>query len=78
MLKCSLNDLSETFAQVHEVQDLGNRSRLVVMAYRRIKIVNQIFEDANSKVEHGMKNTFSYCICLLHNKVTFYRNLMFC
>ncbi|KOC66312.1 Lon protease-like protein, mitochondrial [Habropoda laboriosa] len=28
-----------TFAQIHEVQDLGNRLRLVVMAHRRIKIV---------------------------------------
>ncbi|EZA59062.1 lon protease homolog, mitochondrial isoform X2 [Ooceraea biroi] len=41
-----------TFAQVHEVQDLGNRLRLVIMAHRRIKIVNQIFEDVNSKAEH--------------------------
>ncbi|XP_024868385.1 lon protease homolog, mitochondrial isoform X2 [Temnothorax curvispinosus] len=41
-----------TFAQVHEVQDLGNRLRLVIMAHRRIKIVNQIFEDATPKVEH--------------------------
>ncbi|XP_018312182.1 lon protease homolog, mitochondrial isoform X2 [Mycetomoellerius zeteki] len=50
----SLNDIYSIgiFAQVHEVQDLGNRLRLVVMAHRRIKIVNQIFEDANSKVEH--------------------------
>ncbi|XP_029055598.1 lon protease homolog, mitochondrial [Osmia bicornis bicornis] len=34
-----------TFAQIHEVQDLGNRLRLVVMAHRRIKIVGQILED---------------------------------
>ncbi|XP_025995543.1 lon protease homolog, mitochondrial isoform X1 [Solenopsis invicta] len=47
-----------TFAQVHEVQDLGNRLRLVIMAHRRIKIVNQILEDANQKVEHEMKLTF--------------------
>ncbi|XP_077254303.1 lon protease homolog, mitochondrial isoform X1 [Temnothorax americanus] len=47
-----------TFAQVHEVQDLGNRLRLVIMAHRRIKIVNQIFEDATPKVEHEMKLTF--------------------
>ncbi|XP_014477922.1 PREDICTED: lon protease homolog, mitochondrial isoform X2 [Dinoponera quadriceps] len=38
-----------TFAQVHEVQDLGNRMRLVVMAHRRIKVVSQIFEDGNTK-----------------------------
>ncbi|XP_017885289.1 lon protease homolog, mitochondrial isoform X2 [Ceratina calcarata] len=34
-----------TFAQIHEVQDLGNRLRLVVMAHRRIRIVGQILED---------------------------------
>ncbi|XP_072746411.1 lon protease homolog, mitochondrial isoform X2 [Anoplolepis gracilipes] len=47
-----------TFAQVHEVQDLGNRLRLVIMAHRRIKIVNQVFEDPNTKSEHKMKLTF--------------------
>jgi len=34
------------------------------MAHKRIKIVNQIFEDANPKVEHGMKIeliAFAYC-----------------
>ncbi|XP_029174881.1 lon protease homolog, mitochondrial isoform X2 [Nylanderia fulva] len=47
-----------TFAQVHEVQDLGNRLRLVIMAHRRIKIVNQIFDDPTPKSEHKMKLTF--------------------
>ncbi|XP_076748659.1 lon protease homolog, mitochondrial isoform X2 [Xylocopa sonorina] len=43
----SLDDVYSvgTFAQIHEVQDLGNRLRLVVMAHRRIKIVGQILED---------------------------------
>ncbi|XP_076249651.1 lon protease homolog, mitochondrial isoform X2 [Calliopsis andreniformis] len=39
-----------TFAQIHEVQDLGNRLRLVVMAHRRIKIVGQILEDMPKSV----------------------------
>jgi len=39
---------------VHEVQDMGNKLKLVIMAHRRIKIVNQIFEDT-SKSEHGNK-----------------------
>ena len=39
-----------TFAQIHEVQDLGNRLRLVVMAHRRIKIVGQILEDITPKL----------------------------
>ncbi|OXU27284.1 hypothetical protein TSAR_008538 [Trichomalopsis sarcophagae] len=50
-----------TFAQIHEVQDLGDRLRLVVMAHRRIKIVNQIIEDLNPKQEtetDEMKLTF--------------------
>ncbi|KYN50747.1 hypothetical protein ALC56_10007 [Trachymyrmex septentrionalis] len=53
-----LNDIYSirTLTQVLEVQDLGNWLKLVVMVHRRIKIVNQIFEDANPKVEHGTKN----------------------
>lgn len=42
-----------TFAQIHEVQDLGDRLRLVIMAHRRIKIVNQILEDLEEKPAHG-------------------------
>ncbi|KAL6258766.1 hypothetical protein P5V15_010714 [Pogonomyrmex californicus] len=51
----SLDDIYSigTFAQVHEIQDLGNRLRLVIMAHRRIKIVNQMFEDLNPKSEHN-------------------------
>ncbi|XP_011146818.1 lon protease homolog, mitochondrial [Harpegnathos saltator] len=47
----SLDDIYSigTFAQVHEVQDLGNRMRLVVMAHRRIKIIHQILEDSDAK-----------------------------
>lgn len=44
-----INDLSEvfnvgTFVQIHELQDLGDKLRLVVMAHRRIKI-NGIIND---------------------------------
>lgn len=42
-----------TFAQIHEVQDLGDRLRLVIMAHRRIKIVGQILEDLSSKPSSG-------------------------
>lgn len=52
-----------TFAQVHEIQDLGNRLKLVVMAHRRIKIVNQILEETNSKSEHG--KTLKYFVLIL-------------
>jgi len=65
-----------TFAQVHEVQDLGNRLRLVIMAHRRIKIVNQIFEDVTSKIEHGKKCITAFSC--YNKKITLYRNLIFC
>ena len=31
-----------TFVQIHELQDLGNKLRLVVMAHRRIRITGII------------------------------------
>lgn len=34
-----------TFAQIQEIQDMGDKLRLVVVAHRRIKITGQIFED---------------------------------
>lgn len=42
-----VNNLSEvyqigTFAQIHELQDMGDKLRLVVMAHRRIRITGQI------------------------------------
>ncbi|XP_011305208.1 lon protease homolog, mitochondrial isoform X2 [Fopius arisanus] len=46
-----------TFAQIHEVQDLGDRLRLVIMAHRRIKIVNQILEDFEVKSSHDEAST---------------------
>lgn len=44
-----VNNLNEiynigVFAQIHEMQDLGDKLRLVVMAHRRIKITGQIFD----------------------------------
>lgn len=42
----SLDDVYQigTFAQIHEMQDLGDKLRIVVMAHRRIKILGQIFD----------------------------------
>lgn len=34
-----------TFAQIQELQDLGDKLRLVVVAHRRIKITGQILEE---------------------------------
>lgn len=36
-----------TFVQIHELQDLGDRMRMIVMAHRRIKIVKQLPEDGD-------------------------------
>lgn len=42
----SLNDLYSvgTFVQIHELQDLGEKLRMIVMAHRRVKIVRQLFD----------------------------------
>ena len=37
-----------TFAQIHEMQDLGDRLRLIVMAHRRIRIIGQIIDDSEA------------------------------
>jgi Lon-like ATP-dependent protease len=34
-----------TFAQIQEMQDLGDKLRLVITAHRRIKVVGQILEE---------------------------------
>jgi hypothetical protein len=48
-----VNNMSEvypigTFAQIHEIQDLGDRLRLVVMAHRRIRLLGQIVDDSEA------------------------------
>lgn len=53
-----VNDLSEiydvgTFVQIHELQDLGNKLRLVVTAHRRIKITGP-WQD----IEDNVKGNF--------------------
>ncbi|ETN67828.1 ATP-dependent protease La [Anopheles darlingi] len=48
-----------TFAQIQEMQDLGDRLRLVVTAHRRIKIVGQLYEDLDAPVP-GKEMTIKY------------------
>lgn len=50
-----LSDLHEygTFAQIQEMQDLGDKLRLVVIAHRRIKIVHQLLEDLSDTKKKG-------------------------
>ncbi|XP_074029026.1 lon protease homolog, mitochondrial isoform X2 [Leptinotarsa decemlineata] len=47
----NINDVYNVgvFAQIHEMQDLGDRLRLVVMAHRRIKITGQIMESVEDE-----------------------------
>lgn len=52
-----LTDLYEygAFAQIQEMQDLGDKLRLVVVAHRRIKITNQLYEELSSADEPKKK-----------------------
>lgn len=40
-----------TFAQIQEMQDLGDKLRVVATAHRRIKITGQLFEDLDPPVK---------------------------
>lgn len=42
-----LDDLHRvgTFVQIHEVEDMGDKIRMIVLAHRRVEIVKQLFED---------------------------------
>lgn len=46
-----------TFGQIHEMQDLGDRLRLVVMSHRRIKIVGPIRDTDEGTQETRRKRT---------------------
>jgi Lon-like ATP-dependent protease len=41
-----------SFAQIQEMQDLGDKLRLVVTAHRRIKVMGQLIEELE---EEGLK-----------------------
>lgn len=47
-----LTDVYEvgSFAQIQEMQDLGDKLRLVVTAHRRVKIVGQLIEELEEEV----------------------------
>jgi len=55
----ALTDLypTGTFAQIVELQDLGKRLRMVLMAHRRIKIIDQVKEDPLPQEELDKKKT---------------------
>lgn len=56
-----VSDLNEihnigTFAQIHEMQDMGDKLRLVVMAHRRVKITGRLL-DVIEESPPGIPNT---------------------
>ena len=40
-----------TFTQIHEVQDLGDKLRMVVMGVRRISINGVVIDDADANID---------------------------
>ena len=42
-----------TFAQIQEMQDLGDKLRLVVTAHRRIKVMGQLIEELDEQAVKG-------------------------
>jgi Lon-like ATP-dependent protease len=45
-----------TFAQIQEMQDLGDKLRLVVTAHRRVKITGQLIEELDEDSVKGMQS----------------------
>lgn len=43
----SLDELHQvgTFVQIHELEDMGDKIRMIVLAHRRVEIVKQLFDD---------------------------------
>jgi Lon-like ATP-dependent protease len=53
-----------TFAQIQEMQDLGDKLRLVVTAHRRIKIMGQLIEELEEEDSLKSKSSRYY-----HNSI---------
>ena len=49
-----------TFAQIQEMQDLGDKLRLVVTAHRRIKIIGQLIEELEEEAVKGKKCSLNF------------------
>ncbi|KAH8371337.1 hypothetical protein KR093_006983 [Drosophila rubida] len=49
-----------TFAQIQELQDLGDKLRMVVVAHRRIRITGQVMEDVQSPTTSVKMTTLHY------------------
>ncbi|KAJ6218681.1 hypothetical protein RDWZM_004493 [Blomia tropicalis] len=53
----SLDDIYPvgTFVQIHELQDLGDRIRMIVMAHRRIRVIKQIDDSVETTATDSSK-----------------------
>lgn len=53
----SLSDIYSvgTFCQIQEFQDLGDKLRMIVIAHRRIRITNQLYEDLEAPKKKEFK-----------------------
>ncbi|XP_034122722.1 lon protease homolog, mitochondrial isoform X3 [Drosophila guanche] len=58
----SLDDVHHigSFAQIQEVQDLGDKMRMVVVAHRRIRITGQVIEDLPAEKKPVKMTTLHY------------------
>lgn len=59
-----LSDVYEigSFAQIQEMQDLGDKLRLVVTAHRRVKIVGQLIEELEEPAKKGLSDPLSHVL----------------
>jgi len=46
-----------TFVQIHELQDLGDKLRMIVMGHRRIRITGQFIDDAADPILGKLHNS---------------------
>ncbi|XP_064475268.1 lon protease homolog, mitochondrial-like isoform X2 [Ornithodoros turicata] len=45
-----------TFVQIHELQDMGERLRMIVMAHRRVRILRQLFDKEEQRRSNRRRN----------------------
>lgn len=51
-----------TFGQIHEMQDLGDRLRLVVMSHRRIRLLGPLFETEDPQKGRVVRVTLQFVL----------------
>lgn len=65
----SLSDIYPvgTFVQIHELQDMGNKLRIIVMAHRRINIVEKLSEE-----DIQNDSASKYIVCMPYDEFSSY------